>query len=75
MLRDELLRVIDAKVALEHEIETLQHQLVFAAEGGGAEESRLTGLRTAAEASTELTGKPAPPSRRAAAPEPGDTAS
>jgi hypothetical protein len=75
LLRDELLRVIDAKVALEHEIETLQHQLVFAAEGGGGEESRLAGLRTRADAPTELTGKPAPPSRRVAAPEPGDPTS
>jgi hypothetical protein len=75
LLRDELLRVIDAKVALEHEIETLQHQLVFATEGGGGEESRLAGLRTRADAPTELTGKPAPPSRRVAAPEPGDPTS
>ena len=74
LLRDELLRVIDAKVALEHEIETLQHQLVFAAEGGG-EKPRLAGLRTRADAPTELTGKPAPPSRRVAASEPGDPAS
>jgi hypothetical protein len=33
LLRDELLRVIDAKVALEHEMETLRHQLMRADEG------------------------------------------
>jgi hypothetical protein len=74
LLRDELLRVIDAKVALEREMETLQHQLVFTAENAGGLDSPLTGRGPARDASTELTGKPAP-SRQAAAPEPGDVAS
>ena len=39
------------------------------------EKPRLAGLRTRADAPTELTGKPAPPSRRVAASEPGDPAS
>ncbi|MHB8489019.1 MAG: hypothetical protein ACYDC4_07540 [Candidatus Dormibacteria bacterium] len=72
-LRDELLRVIDAKVALEHEMEALRHQLVVSAENTGGEDSRLTGVRTSADASTELTGKSVP-SRQPAAPEPGDPA-
>jgi hypothetical protein len=72
LLRDELLRVIDAKVALEHEMETLRHQLVFTAENADGLDTRLTGRGPARDASTELTGKPAPAARHPAAPEPGD---
>jgi hypothetical protein len=75
LLRDELLRVIDAKVALEHEMETLRHQLVFTAENADAMDSRLTGRGPARDPSTELTGKPAPTSRQPTAPEPSDGAS
>jgi hypothetical protein len=75
LLSDELLRVIDAKVALEHEMETLRHQLVFTAENADAMDSRLTGRGPARDPSTELTGKPAPTSRQPTAPEPSDGAS
>src|ERR1022692_4270709 len=75
LLRDELLRVIDAKVALEHEMETLRHQLVFTAENADGLDSRLTGSGPTRDASTELNGKPAPTSRQPAATEPGDGAS
>ncbi len=75
LLRDELLRVIDAKVALEHEMETLQRELVFTAEDTDDSDTRIPGRRAAPHASTELTGKPAPPSRLPAAPEAADGAS
>ncbi len=57
LLRDELLRVIDAKVALEHEMETLRHQLVRSTERTNDLDSQLTGARAVPGASTELTGK------------------
>jgi hypothetical protein len=75
LLRDELLRVIDAKVALEHEMETLQRELVFTAEDTDDSDTRIPGRRAAPHPSTELTGKPAPPSRLPAAPEAADGAS
>lgn len=68
LLRDELLRVIDAKVALEHEMETLQHQLVRGDDG----ESLLTGVRSVRSPETELTGRQAPLVRDLAALEPDD---
>src|ERR1700688_4740443 len=57
LLRDELLRGIDAKGALAQEMETLRHQLVRADE----DESLLTGVRTTPQPATELTGRQAPP--------------
>ena len=62
LLRDELLRVIDAKVALEHEMETLRHQLMRADE----DDSLLTGVRAAPQPPTELTGRQAPPAQEVA---------
>jgi len=62
LLRDELLRVIDAKVALEHEMETLRHQLMRADE----DDSLLTGVRTGPPPSTVLTGRQAPPAQEVA---------
>jgi hypothetical protein len=60
LLRDELLRVIDAKVALEHDMELLRHQLLRAAERTDDVDSQLTGVRTASTAATELSGRPSP---------------
>ena len=68
LLRDELLRVIDAKVALEHEMETLQHQLMRGDEG----DSLLTGVRSDPSPETELTGRQAQVGRDLAVPEPDD---
>src|ERR1022692_1514110 len=70
LLRDELLRVIDAKVALEHEMETLRHQLMRADEG----DSLLTGVRTPPDPATELTGRQASPAHEGALPDPDDVA-
>ena len=70
LLRDELLRVIDAKVALEHEMETLRHQLMRADEG----DSLLTGVRTPPDPATELTGRQASPAHEVALPDPDDVA-
>ena len=69
LLRDELLRVIDAKVALEHEMETLRHQLVRSTERTDELDTQLTGVRTTPATSTELTGKPAAPSHDALTPD------
>jgi hypothetical protein len=69
LLRDELLRVIDAKVALEQEMETLRHQLVRSAERTEDLDSQLTGVRATAGASTELKGRPAAPRRDAVTPD------
>jgi hypothetical protein len=69
LLRDELLRVIDAKVALEHEMETLRHQLVRSTERTDDLDSQLTGVRTTPSTSTELTGKPAAPRHDAVTPD------
>ncbi|MFZ0180465.1 MAG: hypothetical protein WAL84_11435 [Candidatus Dormiibacterota bacterium] len=71
LLRDELLRVIDAKVALEHEMETLRHQLVRSTERTDELDTQLTDVRAAPATSTELTGKPAAPRRDAVAPDGG----
>jgi len=59
LLRDELLRVIDAKVALEHEMETLRHRLTRSTERTDDLDSQLTGVRTMPGSATELSGKPA----------------
>jgi len=59
LLRDELLRVIDANVALEHETETLRQQLTSAIDRSDDLEAELAGFRPAPEVSTELTGRPA----------------
>jgi hypothetical protein len=69
LLRDELLRVIDAKVALEHEMETLQHQLMRGDEG----DSLLAGVRSAPSPEAELTGRQAQLVRDLALPDPDDT--
>ena len=69
LLRDELLRVIDAKVALEHEMETLRHQLVRSTERTDELDTQLTGVRATPATSTELTGKPTAPRRDAVTPE------
>src|ERR1700733_5554870 len=68
LLRDERLLVIDAKVALEHEMETLQHQLMRGDEG----DSLLTGVRSDPSPETELTGRQAQVGRDLAVPEPDD---
>jgi hypothetical protein len=65
LLRDELLRVIDAKVALEHEIEAMRLQLTRSSEPTDERDSQLTGVRTAPASSTELAGKPAATGREA----------
>jgi hypothetical protein len=65
LLRDELLRVIDAKVALEHEIEAMRLQLTRSSERSDDRDSQLTGVRTAPVSSTELAGKPAATGREA----------
>jgi len=69
LLRDELLRVIDAKVALEHEMETLRHQLIRSAERTEDLDSQLSGVQSTGSASTELTGRPATSHRDAVAPD------
>ncbi len=75
LLRDELLRVIDAKVALEHEMDALKHQLTRATEHGGDLNREMSGVRAIPDTSTELRGRPAPLLREAATAEPGDTPS
>jgi hypothetical protein len=59
ILRDELLRVIDANVVLEHEMETLRQQLLSAVDRSDDLEAALAGFRSPPEMSTELTGRPA----------------
>jgi hypothetical protein len=71
LLRDELLRVIDAKVALEHEMETLQHQLMR----GDEDDSLLSGVGSLPSPQTELTGRQAALVRDVAVQDPNDTAS
>jgi hypothetical protein len=65
LLRDELLRVIDAKVTLEQEMETLRHQLTRSTDRGDDLDSQLTGVRTVPGVPTELSGRPAAPLREA----------
>jgi hypothetical protein len=60
LLRDELLRVIDAKVALEHDMEMLRHQLLRATERTDDVDSQITGVRTVRDPATELSGRPTP---------------
>jgi hypothetical protein len=75
LLREELLRVIDANVVLEHEMDTLRHQLARATSRSNDLEVELSGLRSSPEASTELTGRPATSLSEAAAPEERDPGS
>jgi hypothetical protein len=74
LLRDELLRVIDAKVALEHEMEMLRHQLLRATERTDELDSQLTGVRTAIDPATELSGRPSTQIHGVVAPDAGDVA-
>lgn len=60
LLREELLSVIDAKVALEHDMEMLRHQLLRATERTDEVDSHVTGVRTVLDPATELSGRPAP---------------
>jgi hypothetical protein len=73
LLRDELLRVIDAKVALEHELETLGHQLARAAERNDELDAPTVGVRTVREVAADLTGHAASSGGVASAPEPLDS--
>jgi hypothetical protein len=73
LLREELLSVIDAKVALEHDMEMLRHQLLRATERRDEVDSHVTGVRTAMDPATELSGRPAP-ILEAVAPDAGDLA-
>jgi hypothetical protein len=73
LLRDELLRVVDANVTLEHEMDTLRHQLMRATDRSDDLEAELAGFRVMPEASTELTGHPASSVREPAAPDAPDT--
>ena len=74
LLRDELLRVIDAQVALEHDMETLRHQLLRATERTDELDSQLTGVRAVPDPATELSGRPSAPIVEAIAPDAGDVA-
>ena len=58
MLREELLRVVDANVSLELEMDSLRHQLMRAIERSDRVEAELAGLRPAPDGATELTGRP-----------------
>jgi hypothetical protein len=73
LLREELLRVIDAKVALEHDMEMLRHQLLRATERTEELDSHFTGVRTVRDPATELSGRPAP-MLEAVAPDAGEVA-
>jgi hypothetical protein len=73
LLRDELLRIVDANVTLEHEMDTLRRQLMRATDRSDDLEAELAGFRLASEASTELTGHPASSMREGAAPDMPDT--
>ena len=75
LLRDELLRVIDAKVTLEHELEALRHRLIRSTELTEDADSQLTGVRDIPDLSTELAGRPRPPVRETGAADPGQTTS
>jgi hypothetical protein len=72
LLRDEVLRVINANVALEHEMDALRHQLMLATDRSDRLEAELAALHAAAGASTELTGHPAISLSEAAAPDTTD---
>ena len=49
LLRDELLRVIDANVALEHEMDALRHQLMMATDRSDRLEAELAAHPAAAD--------------------------
>ncbi|HUZ69348.1 MAG TPA: hypothetical protein VMU65_06505 [Candidatus Saccharimonadales bacterium] len=68
LLRDELLRAIDSNVTLEHEMDALRHQLMMSTDRSDRLEAELAVLRGVVDASTELTGRPAPSRSDAAAP-------
>jgi hypothetical protein len=68
LLHDELLRAIDSNVALEHEMDALRHQLMMSTDRSDRLEAELAVLRGVVDASTELTGRPAPLRSDAAAP-------
>jgi hypothetical protein len=72
LLRDELLRVIDAKVTLEHDMEMLRHQLLRATERTDDLDSQLTGVRTVLDPATELSGKASAQIVEAVAPDSSD---
>jgi hypothetical protein len=74
LLREELFRVIDAKVALEHDMETLRHQLLRAMERSDELDSQLTGVRTVPDPTTELSGRPSAQVLEVVAPDAGDVA-
>jgi hypothetical protein len=73
LLREELLRVVDANVRLEHEMDALRHQLIRATDRSDDLDAELTAARVPADPSTELTGHPASSLREATAPETPDT--
>jgi hypothetical protein len=73
LLREELLRVIDANVALEHQMDSLRQQLTRAIDRGDELDAELTAVRVPADSSTELTGHPASSLREAAASETPDS--
>jgi hypothetical protein len=72
-LRDELLRVVDANVTLEQEIDGLRHELVRAANRTDDLDAELAAFRPAPETSTELTGHTASSLREPAVADPPDT--
>ncbi|MGA7988169.1 MAG: hypothetical protein WCB51_07205 [Candidatus Dormiibacterota bacterium] len=73
LLREELLRVVDANVTLEHEMDALRHQLMLATDRSDDLEAELSAVRAPADSSTELTGHPASSLREATAPETPDS--
>ncbi len=56
LLSDELLRVIDAKIALEHALEALGHRLAVAVERNDELDAPMVGERTVNDRATDLTG-------------------
>jgi hypothetical protein len=72
LLREELLRVVDTNVTLEHEMDALRHQLMRATDRTDDLEAQLIGLRAQPEVSTELTGHPASSLNEALAPDTTD---
>jgi hypothetical protein len=72
LLRDELLRVINSNVALEHEMDGLRHQLMMATDRTDRLEAELAAIHSTTGASTELTGRPALSLSEAAAPDTND---
>jgi hypothetical protein len=59
LLRDELLRVINSNVALEHEMDALRHQLMMVTDRSDRLEAELAAHPAAPDVATELTGRPA----------------